>query len=81
MENVECRSTFQCDTRPDQRVSAKSIKNVDQPDHTLQGRGLELPLGRKVLKGFSRSDHQTPSKAASTACGGRSTRHGSTSTA
>ena len=81
MENVERRAAFQGDARPDQRVGAESIENVDQPDHALQRRGLKLPLGRKVLKRFSRSNHQTPSKAASTACGGRSTRHGSTSTA
>jgi hypothetical protein len=81
MEDVECRAAFQGDTRPDQRISAKSIENVDQPDHALQRSRLKLPLGRKILKGLSRSDHQTPSKPASTASGGRSTRHGSTPTA
>ena len=72
---------FKAIARPDQRIGAKSIENIDQPDHALQRRGLKLPLGRDVLKRFSRRDHQTPSKAASTACAGRSTRHGSTSTA
>jgi hypothetical protein len=81
MEDVERRAALQGDLRPDQRIGAKGIENVDQPDHPLQRRRLELPLGRDVLKGFSRCDHQTPSKAASTACGGRSTRHCSTSTA
>lgn len=81
MEDVERRPAFQGDARPDQRVGAERVENVDQPDHPLQRRRLKLPLGRNVLKGFSRRDHQTPSKAASTACAGRSTRHGSTSTA
>jgi hypothetical protein len=81
MENVERRAAFQGDAPADQRVGAEGIENVEQPDHPLQRRGLELPLGRDVLEGFSRRDHQTPSKAASTACAGRSTRHGSTSTA
>lgn len=76
MKNVECCTALQGDARPDQRVGAEGIENVDQPDHTLQRPGLELPLGRDVLKRFSRRDHQTPSKAASTACAGRSTRHG-----
>ena len=59
------------------------IWNIGNPliRPSLQRRGLELPLGRDVLKRFSRRDHQTPSKAASTACAGRSTRQGSTSTA
>jgi hypothetical protein len=81
MENVERRTAFQGDAWPNQRVAAESVENVDQPDQALQRCGLELPLGRKALKGFSRSDHQTLSKAESTACGGISTRHGSTSTA
>ena len=81
MEDVECRAAFQGDARPDQRVGAEGVENLDQPDHALQRRGLKLPLSRKVLKGFARSDHQTPSKAASTAPRGRSTRHGSTKTA
>ena len=81
MENIERRTAFQRDARPDKRVGAEGVENVDEPDHTLQRRRLKLPLGCKVLKGFSRCDHQTPSKVASTACGGRSTRHGSTSTA
>ncbi len=81
MEDVERRAALQGDPRPDQRVGAKSIENVDQPDHPLQRRGLKLPLGCNVLKGFSRRDHQTPSKPAPTVCTGRSTRHGSTSTA
>jgi hypothetical protein len=81
MEDVERRATLQGDPWPDQRVGAESIENVDQPDHALQRRRLKLPLGRNVLKRFSRSDHQTPSKSASTACAGRSARHGLTSTA
>ncbi|HEY6983139.1 hypothetical protein [Reyranella sp.] len=80
LENIERRAAFQGDARPDQRVGAEGVENVDQPDHALQRRRLELPLRCKVLKGFSRSDHQTSSKAESTACGGRSTRHGSTRT-
>jgi hypothetical protein len=64
MEHVERRAAFQRDSRPDQRVGAEGIENVDQPDHPLQRRGLKLPLGRDVLKRFSRRDHQTPSKAA-----------------
>lgn len=81
MEDVERRAALQSDPRPDQRVSAEGIENVDQPDHPLQRRRLKLALGRDVLKRFSRRDHHTPSKAASTAWGGRSTRHGATSTA
>jgi hypothetical protein len=64
MKDVERRAALQGYARPDQRVRAKSIENIDQPDHTLQRRGLKLPLGRKVLKGFSRSgDHSDAFKS------------------
>ena len=53
MENVERRAAFHGDARPDQRVGAKSVENVNQPDHALQRRGLKLPLRCKVLKRFS----------------------------
>ena len=74
-------TTCQGDQWSDQHVGTKSVKYVDQADHPLQGRWLTLPRGRDVLKGFSRCDHHTPSKAASTAAAGRSTRHGLINTA
>ena len=39
IEDVECRAAFQGYARPDQRVGAERIQNIDQPDHTLQRRG------------------------------------------